>query len=119
MPDMKRCRICGKEKERTTDNFYSNKTMPDGLSYECKTCTGEHRREFYQKNKQKIRDRQNTRYNSKHKVYTKIPKPMYPDQARLFMLAGYQPQDINMLGRGDLLHIRMLPDAKRQEVRTC
>ena len=35
---MKKCWICQQELELNTDNFYKNKSKPDGWGTECKTC---------------------------------------------------------------------------------
>ncbi len=48
MNNIKKCCRCRTEQPLT--NFYSNKSVKDGLQRECNTC----RQEYYKKNKEKL-----------------------------------------------------------------
>lgn len=51
---LKRCSKCGFEKDIM--DFYRSKATKDGYQSRCKKCALKHRKEYYEKNKDKIRE---------------------------------------------------------------
>jgi len=60
--DTKICCRCGEEFPKSTKYFFTNKSKPDGLRYECKECSKKH----VEKNKEKISE-QRKAYRDRNK----------------------------------------------------
>ncbi|MDC3412538.1 hypothetical protein [Terrihalobacillus insolitus] len=54
---IKHCKRCGNDKPATNEFFHKNKRYSDGLQCYCKSCALKQQKEFYNKNKDKVKSR--------------------------------------------------------------
>lgn len=59
---MKLCKACGLEKPR--DEFYAHKRSADGLNWNCKPCHAAYTKQYYQKNKDSLKEYRHTYYRT-------------------------------------------------------
>ena len=112
------CNKCGVSKELNEDNFYTNKTIPGGFTYECKPCRRALSNERHKQNREFNLARMKEYNNNRRTNYSKRKyMPMFPDQALKFLTCKhpYPPEIINALGRGDYLGRVHMGESKRDD----
>ena len=81
--ETKICNTC--KEEKPSDSYHRSKTAKDGRINKCKSCVGEYKKEYYQKNKERIiqyhRDRRaEPGFNEKYREYMKDYKARNPEK---------------------------------------
>lgn len=69
IPDEKRCHRCGQTK--AADEFSKHKERRDGLCPQCKSCSSEYGRKYYQKHREEIRAK-SRRYYQEYKEEIRV-----------------------------------------------
>lgn len=64
---MKKCNVCGVNKPQ--NEFYKDKSKPDGLEYKCKECSKSNARKWQSNNPDKKKENQNKWYHNNSERY--------------------------------------------------
>ena len=64
---MKTCTKCGNKKELS--DFHKDKHNPDGLTYSCKECRNKRYNEFYSKNPDKVKEKNDSQKSNRKAFY--------------------------------------------------
>lgn len=101
MTELRVCRICGLDKELSSDNFYKR---DNGFRWECKTCTTQNRkdhyqtikddravyiRDYYAKNKKRVKTKNKEYWDNNKKQISDYQKSYYQDNKQTIIAKNH------------------------------